>query len=1383
MSLVQIKQTLESLQICVSSDRIVDDSKALSQDLHEIITTLVPDEYPACLSLCYVSYPLTDLISVATADHTLAKINMLNTQDALIEMVHEMIWPYAAAIMHTAKTTFTSSTANSSLKIAALGLIRTLAVQPLPDSYTLLNIHELFEKICQLYTKTLKKLTTSVRACMLEILGQLAQTFHKQLPAICTSHVERLCTSAISDLFQKHGKAIEPAWVAGALQGMNHLLYVSVPDTTTLALLAKTILNVVRPFGSLTRYDLPKAGLVLVKNHADKFATELVGSYKHMFQSLEALMGHQNKEVYKLGFAAMRSFLETISVAAANTPSESEQCIKFLFANLKSKLAHSADLRQFAMVVEVLGVLAKGINAVLGQASLLEILDTVQRRIFDIYLNPAQLSDELVNRIPSFIEGLDLIVYNLDTLPPSTANCIDTLIDTTVSSWPQLSSYIQPKAASKTFSLIFRLNKHNLCEKIWTKLAYKCLIVSSSRIETREEAADNGVLWKEYLVFWMVLADSSLSNLRETSTKINEFFAVLMRIWVNCIIRLLRNLNLEIRDGAPVNAKDYQIFLNLVDFLTYFTPLIEYQRFECVMDTLLDWLIKSIQAYPEISGFYKLLNKWFAHANSNSYFDTREKAIETKCSDFMRDVVLARAACFRDELLAACLELVLSAPPSILPVELIVKSLNSALILGLSYLPLAIVGIQAFQARLKEDFNQERFQLICESTLPNLMAYLQADTLIIQEASEEPTILGFSIKQMRRPNSEKKRQVKQPTLRDIQFDIISILGQLGKLNKSLLAPLPGSEIKQISYNKEKKPVFSIEIPFLTRTIPIFMDAMLPRVAHLALTSADRNTKVAAAELLHAAILVMIGKSTLERTYHVSRTDDPFENLWERLCPMMLALGADPDNVVRELFKTLTLQTIRWMTQTDSNTRDYSKMVQACVDSCLSPNSQLRDMGAECTAEFLKYAIKHSMSDPPKITSHTRNILEQMLYFCVHSDPLKRLVGGLIWAKIHTTIRNEKHILDQYGLEICLHFFISLHLACGDNSQLGTVSQAIESIEIVADILKLHAKYLLVRKLRRFFRASPLISDEHESQPNLQTLVEWIFTDATTTEAHPTYVQTALTLYNQLSACIPKFSKVESIKAVVAHTWIYKLDPLPIDADSCSDKYLKNCISALMLCHFLDDLKIQVKVDNVLAAIETLFEKNQSIGDENAAASSKKFLSQLMLHLIILMTGLMKGANGTSQLKSLLQSSRFWKYFYSISGNPADSFTSGKFKNAMQSLVDFIKAAVKLGGPQVQERLLVPYIEAFEYAGNNDMNDDYLVDSLPFLERVGLLQAFAMSVKADSLVANFGSCLQDRQYQDHQFIRKLLSLCLAIDSLRLNTWSLIVSAIDTVFAQS
>lgn len=53
----------------------------------------------------------------------------------------------------------------------------------------------------------------------------------------------------------------------------------------------------------------------------------------------------------------------------------------------------------------------------------------------------------------------------------------------------------------------------------------------------------------------------------------------------------------------------------------------------------------------------------------------------------------------------------------------------------------------------------------------------------------------------------------------------------------------------------------LKVPYQDVTLDLHLDPLVPHVVHLALHSSDRQTKVAAAELLHGILITLIGAGT------------------------------------------------------------------------------------------------------------------------------------------------------------------------------------------------------------------------------------------------------------------------------------------------------------------------------------------------------------------------------------------------------------------------------------------------------------------------------------------------------------------------------------------
>ena len=115
------------------------------------------------------------------------------------------------------------------------------------------------------------------------------------------------------------------------------------------------------------------------------------------------------------------------------------------------------------------------------------------------------------------------------------------------------------------------------------------------------------------------------------------------------------------------------------------------------------------------------------------------------------------------------------------------------------------------------------------------------------------------------------------------------------------------------------------------TLELPLDGMLPRIAQLALSAGIRRVKVAACEMLHAALSVVVGKAMTDggadpgNARQVSTGRPAKEtgsahagalSIFQHLLPTCLRLAVDSEPVTQQLFAPLSLQIVRLFSARD-----------------------------------------------------------------------------------------------------------------------------------------------------------------------------------------------------------------------------------------------------------------------------------------------------------------------------------------------------------------------------------------------------------------------------------------------------------------------------------
>lgn len=87
-----------------------------------------------------------------------------------------------------------------------------------------------------------------------------------------------------------------------------------------------------------------------------------------------------------------------------------------------------------------------------------------------------------------------------------------------------------------------------------------------------------------------------------------------------------------------------------------------------------------------------------------------------------------------------------------------------------------------------------------------------------------------------------------------------------------------------------------------------------------MSSANRQTKINACELLHAIVVYMIGKSVSDPDSSAGTSSGHFRltKIYHNLYPAIFKLACDVDSFARNLFQPLVMQMIHWLVHYKTN---------------------------------------------------------------------------------------------------------------------------------------------------------------------------------------------------------------------------------------------------------------------------------------------------------------------------------------------------------------------------------------------------------------------------------------------------------------------------------
>lgn len=539
----------------------------------------------------------------------------------------------------------------------------------------------------------------------------------------------------------------------------------------------------------------------------------------------------------------------------------------------------------------------------------------------------------------------------------------------------------------------------------------------------------------------------------------------------------------------PNKVKDFTAFINLVDFCSELLLTKHMEYFESWMYPLSHELILHSIRNPLVSGFYKLLSvgmkiakriKYYQGVGLKSSDSTKTDTVKSACfalfSKFGKEVCVKMKQ-YKDELLASCLTFVLSLNHNIvaLDIKAYCPALEAALKLGLSHVPLANTALDAL-----EDWSTyiplETMQPCYKNILPLLDGYLKTTSNDNKDDSSWEVMSSVSTRSDKGYSRVMTRLLKQSNqlatedapLVTVRLRVVKLLGHLGgRLNRNLVAVVSSEEMmkKFVAWDSEKR--LNFPVPFSDMKPVIYLDTFLPRISELALSTSDRQTKVAACELLHTLVIYMVGKSA--QMAEGENSLPPMYKLHKKLFPVLLRLACDVDQVTKQLFEPLVMQLIHWFTNNKKfESQDTVAVLEAILDGVVDPlESTLRDFCGSCIEEFVKWSIKQTTpKQQEKSPTNMKSLFKRIYSLALHPSGFKRLGAALAFNSIYRQFREENSLVEQFVFELLVIFVESLALAHSDERSLGTIQQCCSAIDHLKRVIKFKAPNLNKHNAKR-----------------------------------------------------------------------------------------------------------------------------------------------------------------------------------------------------------------------------------------------------------------------------------------------------------------------------
>ena len=511
-------------------------------------------------------------------------------------------------------------------------------------------------------------------------------------------------------------------------------------------------------------------------------------------------------------------------------------------------------------------------------------------------------------------------------------------------------------------------------------------------------------------------------------------------------------------------------------------------------------------------------------------------ATAAACRVFLRDV-LAGVARLSDELQAAALQLLLAAPPGLLSLNELAAPLRDALNIGLHHTPLAEAALDALESWLRRQ-GADRTEV--ERLLPSMVLALRpyvdrwpsnngdgggggrgggggsggGGELGAGADGAGATYRASRVAARRAHAADLEEAVGEGGGDRMSTRIVRLLGAVGGAAHALVdgdssstsgsgggggsdGGGGGGDAAAALWDPKRRVSIDIMVGGGpgdgTVRLTVWLDSLLPRAASLALTSADRSSKVAAAEFLHAATLLMVGRNarrSAPKGGDYAREPTPFHLVYRRLFPVIIDLAVDPEPVTRQLFSALAYQLVRWFTRNQAReAAETVALLDAVTEGLAGPSTvasaaggggggggegtsswggggvggrwsgggggggggagpaaaQRRDLCAALAAECLRWSVKHLPAGSGGgsgggggggVAVNVKSILRRLFAFQTHPEPSKRLGASVALQRCLTELRQYPSLMEAHALEILEVTLRSLRMAESDPPRAG-----------------------------------------------------------------------------------------------------------------------------------------------------------------------------------------------------------------------------------------------------------------------------------------------------------------------------------------------------------
>ncbi|CAG5107248.1 Similar to PRKDC: DNA-dependent protein kinase catalytic subunit (Gallus gallus) [Cotesia congregata] len=839
------------------------------------------------------------------------------------------------------------------------------------------------------------------------------------------------CAMKLLDKMYNTMRYEKPHILQTNIESLMDLLYNFPPDENDPEIIKfyERVKEVVEGAGEASKSGIIRALIKLMTQQMFTFKNLVFRDHEFWQNKLKC---YRDDEQYSdLATPALQVYYEVIAKVLSERAHENNQNVKAVLHSLKgmfvSNLTEDLMLKDLRLNINGLSQFAEPIKKAYNDIVVEEIYSLVASHVMPLYFSEEE-AHEYFEDISDYQESLSRILVNISNISHDQIKAILKLSILLIKRYPELSPLSQRNAIDslkRTFSNIskfkLRVSQEYIKNLVFESIVWSCshsLLIDAEHQRDIENLPKRPLCYKDYVPLWKGLLNSTNDEISVQQQVVNEI--------IEACIELIKTLNLKIKtredntfsdiaaSQIAENETDFRIFHNMVDLYDeIFEDIIPYDPKD-KFTRFLYQVIRASYQYPLIAGFYRLTDRIL---NAKYFIEDyiEDKELNKMVVQYLQNTIDSIGK-FPQELQVSCIHLVLHTPVVFLSylIDQSIPIFKIALTIGLSDYDLANSALTALENYVCT-INSEKLNEFVRELLPNLEMYLR---------SKE----SFQIYNESFDANEKSVFNNDEGLEKLQKRILLLFG---RFEQSTVLEFLYTQSLNTGASWDKKDLLKYSLHFPDYTLDVYLDTMLPRIVELAVNSSDRRSKVAASEVLHSLVSIVLGKTV----QYLSADADRFAPLYKTLCPVLLRLGCDADDVIRQIFNPLVLQLTHWLS---SKLMLYSPSVCYLVDALFDglsdeTNSTLRDFSGVCLAEFAKWTIKQSTDqDLLRAPININTIVENITNFALHPSKNRRIAAAIAFNYLHKTLATHQEIVSVFWLELLYAFMKSLN-GCHDTS--------------------------------------------------------------------------------------------------------------------------------------------------------------------------------------------------------------------------------------------------------------------------------------------------------------------------------------------------------------